>query len=96
MNNLNPNISPFQILHGISHIAFILIFGVATSHMTGKYQQEYEIKKNQRSLLASFVLLKKYISAQDETRTHTSLRKLGPEPSASTNSATWAIAKKEY
>lgn len=29
--------------------------------------------------------------AQEKTRTSTPLRALGPEPSASTNSATWAL-----
>ena len=38
---------------------------------------------------------KKVISifAQNGTRTHTPLRELGPEPSASTNSAIWALQK---
>ena len=31
--------------------------------------------------------------AQNETRTHTPLLELGPEPSASTNSAIWALQK---
>ena len=35
-------------------------------------------------------LLAKEIGAQEKTRTSTSLRKLAPEASASTNSATWA------
>ena len=33
------------------------------------------------------------VCAQNGTRTHTPLRELGPEPSASTNSAIWALQK---
>ncbi len=48
---------------------------------------EREMQKWKKPLIRDQRLL---IGAQEKTRTSTPLRALGPEPSASTNSATWA------
>ena len=47
--------------------------------------------KKEKTFSRQFLVLKRFFTAaQNGTRTHTPLRELGPEPSASTNSAIWA------
>ncbi len=47
-------------------------------------------KKPRSALLSNYAVRVGFLGAQERTRTSTPLRALGPEPSASTNSATWA------
>ncbi len=71
------------------HIACRISDRVSALGLNLNLKQAKKNPVNQRFTGFSIILLTK-LGAQERTRTSTPLRALGPEPSASTNSATWA------
>ena len=73
-------------------LCLIVLEVTPQNHATGEKKAH---KSTICGLMCGFVLLvskyiKGFLGAQERTRTSTPLQALGPEPSASTNSATWA------